>query len=168
MVLLIYLVRPGGSGFLQVPITQGPAPEWSMSDLDGNPVSSKEFNDQIVVLNFWATWCPPCVKELPDLQAFHTKYQEEGVVVIGASVDTLEAEVVRRFTQSKGLTYPILTADESVQKLFGGVQSIPTTFIVDREGNFSARYIGAITQAELTKAVVPLLTKQPRPEPDTK
>jgi peroxiredoxin len=148
---------------MRVPISNQKAPPWEMAKLDGEMASSEEFAGKIQVVNFWATWCPPCVRELPELQAFHEENKEKGVVVIGASTDTDGSDLVKRFATRNGLTFPILMADETAQQVFGGISQIPTTFIVDRDGTFVARYIGALTKAELNKVVAPLLAKPAPP-----
>ena len=167
-VILLWLMKPGSGGFMPVPIQKTPAPAWVMPDLDGNAVRSETFAGRVVVLNFWATWCPPCVREIPDLQAFHERQGTNGAVVIGASVDTGDADVVRRFIQRQGVTYPVLLADAAAQEKFGGIASIPTTFIIDRQGRFAARYLGALTAQELDRAVAALpATPAPAQAPGT-
>lgn len=161
LILLIWLVRPGGSGFLPVPIERRPAPPWTMTNVHGAPVSSTNFAGQVVVLNFWATWCPPCIREIPDLQAFHAAHATNGVVVIGASVDTAGPETVRSFVARNHVGYPVVMAHPEVLAAFGAEGPIPSTFIIDREGRFAARYVGALPRAELEKVVRPLLTRQP-------
>lgn len=150
---------------MRVPISNQKAPAWEMAKLDGETASSEDFAGKIQVVNFWATWCPPCVHELPELQAFHEENKEKGVVVIGASTDSDGPDLVNRFAVRKGLTFPILMADEAAQQAFGGISQIPTTFIVDRDGTFVARYIGALTRAELNKVIAPLLAKPAPPPP---
>ncbi len=168
-VILLWLMKPGGGSFMPVPVPKDPAPDWVMADLDGGEVRSDRFAGKVVVLNFWATWCPPCVREIPDLEAFHQRRQADGVVVVGASVDAGGTDAVRRFAERHKITYPVLMAGPEVQERFGGIASIPTTFVIGRDGRFAARYLGALTAAELERAVAPLLgapaAAGPPPEP---
>jgi thiol-disulfide isomerase/thioredoxin len=162
-IVLLYFLKPGGGGFLRAPVPGQSMPAWEMTDLEGNPVSSTRYDGQIRVINFWATWCPPCIRELPELESFSRENADKGVVVLGASIDEADDETLRSFVKARSLTFPVLRASEQVQRDFGGIQSIPSTFIVDREGAFVARYIGAITRNELTRAIAPLL-RQPTPK----
>ena len=155
----------GGPTFQRLPGSTGLAPAWTMRDLDGRLVASTNFAGQVVLLNFWATWCPPCRAEIPDLMAFHAAHATHGFTVIGAAVDVGGVEVVKPFVRQQQLNYPVLLASGEVQMRFGGVpvdpQSggfpLPSTFVIGRDGRFVAHYIGARTRAELDKVVRPLL-----------
>lgn len=155
-----WVSRPTGPSFMRLPGGGFPAPAWQMNDLDGHPVASTHFTGKVLVLNFWATWCPPCRRELPELEAFHRAQQTNDVVVIGAATDEGGAAVVTPFVRREKLSYPILLADTNVQQTFA-VSTLPTTLIIGRDGRIAARYLGSLTQAELTKAVTPLLPPLP-------
>lgn len=157
------------SSFMRIPVSHGPAPAWNMPDLDGNRIDSSNYFGKIVVLNFWATWCPPCRQEIPELNAFQLSHTNHGVVVIGASVDEGGADVVRPFVQRMKVSYPVVIADAIQQSHFGGASldptasgmRLPTTLIIDRHGNMAARYLGALTQKELDSVISPLLSDSP-------
>ena len=151
-----WISRPTGPAFVRLPGSGFPAPSWQMPDLNGHPVSSAEYQGKILVLNFWATWCPPCRRELPELNAFHQERLAQGVVVIGAATDDRGAEVVAPFAQRNRLTYPILIADTNIQQTFA-ITTLPTTLVIGRDGRVAARYLGSLTAAELNRAVAPLL-----------
>jgi thiol-disulfide isomerase/thioredoxin len=162
-VVLLWLTRPSAPGFTRLPTGNRPMPAWTMLDLAGQPVASTNFAGQILVLNFWATWCPPCVAEIPDLKAFQAAHSTQRVVVIGASIDEGGSAKVKSFVERNGLNYPVLLADLTVQDLFGGVSGVPTTFLVNREGRLVTRYLGPVTAEELTQAIAPLLATPANP-----
>lgn len=153
---LLWVTYPRQRPAVRLPTGNVPMPGWQMTDLSGMPVSSTNFAGKVLVLNFWATWCPPCLQELPDLNAFHATNRTNGVVVIGASADEGDRELVRRFAERNGLQYPVVFATPEIQLQFGNVSMLPTTFVVDRAGRMVARFLGAITQEELSKVVEPL------------
>ena len=111
----------------------------------------------VVVLNFWATFCPPCIREIPDLSAFHLAHSNEPVAVVGLSLDAPPADVVRAFVRKHNIPYPVAIADAAVAEAFGGVGQIPSTFIIGPDGKFAARYLGALTREELERVVSPLM-----------
>jgi len=154
---LLWVTYPTRRPAVRLPTGNVPMPAWQMTDLSGMPVSSTNYSGRILVLNFWATWCPPCLEELPDLNAFHGANSTNGVVVIGAAVDEGDRDMVKRFAERNGLKYPIVFATPEIQLQFGNVTMLPTTFVIDREGRMVARFLGAITREELDKAVGPLI-----------
>ena len=156
-VALLWVNYPTRRPAVRLPTGNVAMPAWQMTNLTGLTVSSTNFSGKVLVLNFWATWCPPCREELPDLNAFHGANQTNGVVVIGASVDEGDREVVKRFAERNGLKYPIVFATPEIQLQFGNVSMLPTTFVIDRTGRMAARFLGAITREELEKTVAPLV-----------
>lgn len=161
-----WISRPSGPSFMRLPGGGFPAAAWQMPDLEGRMVSSTNFAGQVVVLNFWATWCPPCVQELPELESFYRAQQTNGVVVIGASTDESGVSAVAPFVAARKLTYPVLLAGTNVQESFA-VSALPTTIIIGRDGRVAARYLGSLTEAELTRAVTPLVNVPVAKEPET-
>ena len=133
------------------------APEWQLKDLDGKPVKLSDFKAKVVVLNFWATWCPPCRKEIPALIALHAGYKDQGVVVIGVSMDQGGPSVVKSFARRTKINYPVVMGDEATAAAYGSVQVIPTTFFIDREGNIAGQHEGDLDQKGFESAIKPLL-----------
>lgn len=125
-----------------------PAPDWQLCGLDGKPIKLSDSKGKVVVVNFWATWCPPCRKEIPTLIALQKEYRDRGVVVIGVSLDQGGAAAVQSFASRMGIAYPIATGNEDVQTSYS-VEAIPTTFIVDRAGNIVAQHQGDTGRASL-------------------
>jgi thiol-disulfide isomerase/thioredoxin len=155
--ILFWVVKPGGGGFMPVPVGHGPAPAWSATALDGTVQSSTNLAGRVLFVNFWATWCPPCVREIPDLAAFHQAHAADGLTVVGMSVDEAGPDVVRKFVAKNSIPYPVVMAGTNLLEAFGAAGSIPTTFVVDRKGNFVARYLGALSREELERVAAPLL-----------
>lgn len=114
------------------------------SALDGTIVDSTEYEGKVRLINFFATWCPPCKEEIPSLIELQKTYGAEGFSVIGLSVDQGEREQVKKFVQRMGINYPVLMADEEVIHGFGGVSGVPVSFLVGRDNNLLQRYFGYV------------------------
>ena len=135
--------------------------EFALMDAEENEYTIAQFDGQVRVVNFWATWCPPCLDEIPDFQAFHEKYEDQGVKIIGIALDEQGAEIVQPFVEDMNMTY--LSLIDTTQKAateFGGIYGIPTTFIIDREGMVRKKHVGYMSYENLESAVLPLLANQ--------
>lgn len=133
-----------GQGVRSASPTPGnPAPEYSARTLDGGNFSLAELQGQVVILNVWATWCGPCVREMPGLQQLQDDYGDRGLTVVGASVDRGQAErEVRRFLDERNLTFTIvLDPDQDVALRFRTL-GVPETFLIGRDGTIEYRWIG--------------------------
>jgi len=133
------------------------APSWRAADLSGGMVSSDEFAGQVTLIDFWATWCGPCVKMAPHLVDLQEEFEERGFTVIGMSLDQGGAPVVRRFNEQYGVNYPSLLASARIAEAFGGVRAIPTSFLIDRDGRIVSRHVGYVPLARLRAEIEPLL-----------
>lgn len=118
----------------------GVAPAFTLTDLDGKPVSLADFRGKVVVLNFWATWCPPCKREIPDFIELQTAYGLRGVQIVGIALD--EPEKVREFALENGMNYPVLLGSDDISMKYGGIEGIPTTFIIDKSGKIVNKFEG--------------------------
>jgi peroxiredoxin len=114
-------------------------------------MSSRDWKGKVVLVNFWATWCPPCLAEIPDLIALQDKYRDE-VVVIGVSEDEGSIDAVKRFAEDRKINYPIVMATPELQQLFPGVIALPTTFVLDPEGRMAHKRVGLLN-AKQTEGV---------------
>jgi peroxiredoxin len=125
--------------------SQSRAPDFALQGLDGETVSLASLRGKVVLLNFWATWCPPCKAEMPDLDALHREYgAAHDFVVVGVNVEE-KPETVKPFVEKNGLSFPIvLDRDSRVTTQLFGVRPLPTTLIIDREGYIRDAWNGQI------------------------
>lgn len=137
--------------------TKQPSPAWELKDVDGKTVKSSDFAGKVVVLDFWATWCGPCRMEIPGFIELHKQYADKGLVVVGVSLDRDGASAVKPFIEKSGINYHIVLADEAVVSAFGGIEGIPTTFIIDRKGQIVHKHDGYAPKAEFEAEIKPLL-----------
>ena len=133
------------------------APAFAHSDLDGKTVQLSDFKGKVVIVDFWATWCPPCRAEVPDLVRLQSKYGDEGLAVVGLSLDAGGAKDVRPFADEFNVNYTMLIANDETASAYGGILGIPTTFVIDRQGRIAKRFIGLTEYKAFEEAIVPLL-----------
>ncbi|NIM02993.1 redoxin domain-containing protein [bacterium] len=135
----------------------GDAPDFTLPDLEGNSLTLSDFKGKVIILNFWATWCPPCREEIPDFVELYEEYKDEGLVIIGVNLDRGDSRTVKQFSKNYKINYPIVTGNVSVTQDYGGIRGIPTTFIIDRKGNIKEKYLGYRSKATFEEAVKRLL-----------
>jgi len=138
-----------------------PLPVFSLTDLDGRVIDQSAWKGKVVLLNFWATWCGPCRAEIPDLINLQSKYKDQ-LVIVGLSVDEGKnaAADVKKFVTDHQMNYPVAIVDEKIEKLFGGISSIPSTFVLNTDGKMVQRHLGTL-RAEVTEQEVRALAKLP-------
>lgn len=118
--------------------------------ISGSPIASSTFEGKSLLITFWATWCPPCVQEIPSLIKLQNEYSGNGFSVVAISVDQ-EKGVVQKMVNKKDINYPVMMADKSVTRDFGGVYGIPTSFLVSKKGTVVKRYTGFVPHSVLVK-----------------
>ncbi len=133
------------------------APTWALRDLSGKAVTSDEFKGNIVILDFWATWCPPCRAEIPGFVDLYKRYAEKGLVIVGVSLDQKGPAAVKPFMDKFRMNYPVAMGDEQIVKAFGGIEALPTTFVIDRTGKIVRVHIGFADAETFEKDIKSLL-----------
>jgi peroxiredoxin len=117
------------------------APDFTLKDLKGKKVKLSSLKGKVIILDFWATWCPPCRMEIPSFIELQTQYKKKGLIVLGVALDDLEK--VKKFAKDNGINYPLVIGDEKVQRLYGGISAIPTTFVIGKDLIIKKQYVGA-------------------------
>ncbi len=119
---------------------------FSAPDLNGRMLSTADFKGKVVLVNFWATWCPPCREEIPDLVALQEKYKDQ-LQIVGISQDSGSPAQVLRFAEAFHVNYPVIMSTPEIERLFPNVYALPTTFMIDREGRIAQKHIGLLNSS---------------------
>lgn len=128
------------------------APELTLEDLFGNPVTIRDYRGSVILINLWATWCPPCREEMPTLQAFYEQYKSHGFVLIAINLEE-PIEAVAPFVEEFGLTFPVwLDINYQAQREFGTI-GLPSSYVIDRNGKVRLMWMGGISAKNLEKFV---------------
>ena len=137
--------------------TVRPAPPLKLRDLGGRAVRLSDYKGKVVLLNFWATWCPPCRAEMPELVKMQREYRGGGLQVIGVTYPPQTVAEVRRFTRKLKINYPVALGTKEMKSLFDQSETLPLTVIIDREGNVRDRIEGILLPEEFGQKIKPLL-----------
>ncbi|MCB2198715.1 TlpA family protein disulfide reductase [bacterium] len=141
-----------------IPQAEAPmAPQWTLPATDGTSHSLADFSGKVIILDFWDTWCPPCKKEIPGFIELQNQYGDDGLVVIGAAFGRDGQAAVAQFVKDWEMNYPVVIADGKTNQMYGGIRSIPTTFIIDRTGRARAKHVGYVDKAVFEQQVKALL-----------
>jgi thiol-disulfide isomerase/thioredoxin len=135
---------------------QKPAADFSLPDINGKTVKLSDFKGKTVVLNFWATWCGPCKKEIPDFIELQNQYGKDGVQFIGVAIDQEGLPVVKPYAEINKMNYPVLIGNDEVFAKFGGSNAIPVTMLIDKKGAIRNTYVGAKPKQALEDMLVAL------------
>lgn len=134
--LLLLLVVPLVATAVDMPLTA----------VNGSKVNLNQYQGRWLVVNYWATWCPPCIVEMPELQSFHDEYADKGAMVIGINVENISKQQLVTFLDDYFITYPNFVAGPTQQSELGLIPGLPTTFMVSPEGEVVARQVGPVTR----------------------
>ena len=155
LVMMVTLVLLGISSLSSAVEVGQYAPDFSLTGVDGQKMSLSDFKGKAVILNFFASWCPPCRGEIPDFIELQKTYGDKDFTFIGVSM--VDAQKSKDFVAKMGINYPVLVDDGKVSNLYGPVRAIPTTFVIDKEMKVVKTYIGARSKGDFEKDIKELL-----------
>src|SRR5882762_1616985 len=155
LMLYVGLHMARRSGRLSTPrITRSTvAPDFSLESLEGKTVHLSDFRGKAVLLNFWATWCQPCKIEMPWFAELQRQYASEGLQVVGIAMDDASPENIEKFARDLGVNYPVLVGKEEVGTAYGGVQFLPATFYIGRDGKVVDKVFGLKGRGEIEDSI---------------
>jgi peroxiredoxin len=151
LALLFYLYR-SVSPNIDLAAGEGAAPDFELAAFDGDTFRLSDHRGKVVVLNFWATWCPPCRAEIPGFVELQHEMRDE-VVFVGISLDQDGPDGVRSFAEARGINYPVGIDNGRIAHLYGGISTLPTTLLVDQQGVVRYRHTGLLLKRALQKAL---------------
>jgi peroxiredoxin len=135
------------------------APNFTLADIKGTPVHLSDYKGKVVLLNFWATWCGPCKIEIPWFIEFEKIYKDRGFATLGISLDDDGRKSVKPFVALKAMSYAVMAGDDQVSELFGGIDSLPTTFLIDREGKIVSTRLGLVSKRDYEAEILKLIAQ---------
>ena len=133
------------------------APDFALKDSTGQTVRLSDYKGKVVLLNFWATWCGPCKIEIPWFMEFEQKYKDRGFAVLGVAMDDEGWEIVKPYVERLKVNYRVMVATEEVDNAYGGVESLPTSYVIDRDGNVVSRHVGLVSRSIYEQEIEDLL-----------
>jgi peroxiredoxin len=133
------------------------APDFALKDATGKLVHLADYKGKVVLLDFWATWCGPCNIEIPWFMDFQQKYKDRGFEVLGVSMDDDGWKAINPFVSRKKINYRILLGDDATGDLYGGLEALPTTFVIDRNGRVASVHVGIVNKKDFEDAIEKLL-----------
>lgn len=157
ILIVLGLFFAAGLRLAQAGLIGSPAKSFTLTSLDKKTISLDSLKGKVVILNFWATWCPPCRAEIPEFIQFYRDFEKKGVAIIGLGVNESDA-ALQKFSRANKISYPVANdKGNRVASLYGGIRSIPTTFVIDRKGIIRDMRVGGIDREELLEMVEPYL-----------
>jgi peroxiredoxin len=133
------------------------AANFALTDIRGAKLSLADYKGEVVLLNFWATWCGPCKVEIPWFVEFQSKYKDRGFTLLGVSMDDDGWKSVAPFVAQHKINYPVVIGNDEVSHLYSTVDSLPTTFIIDREGKIASTHVGLVSKNSYEREITGLL-----------
>ena len=153
LVMLLAVIVTGCSKGDSGQSLSGGAPDFTLPSVDGSMVSMSDYNGKVILVDFWATWCPPCQEMIPILSKLHKRYSDKGLVILGVSLDRDGLEMLGAYVHEKMIPYKVVMGDNRISNAFGGVSSIPTMYIVDRDGRLVRKLTGYHSYGQLEEQI---------------
>ena len=135
------------------------ASEFELRDVNGRTVRLSDYQGKVILINFWATWCPPCRAEMPDLVRLQREHRQKGLQIIGITYPPERKDRVRRFARSLKVNYPIILGTRQLKARFSSDETLPLTIVIDRDGKVSNILVGILLREEFDEKIKPLLMK---------
>jgi peroxiredoxin len=135
------------------------APQFELKDLNGRIVRLSDYKGKVVLINFWATWCPPCRAEMPDLVRLQREHRKRGLQIIGITYEPESKTAVRRFARSLKVNYPIVLGSPQIKSRFSSEETLPLTVVINRDGKINDVIVGILLREEFDEKIKPLLMK---------
>lgn len=153
--------KPGIKQGLKPKESASAAPDFNLTTVvEGNKITLSALKGKVVIINFWATWCRPCRKEIPGFIKIYERYKTKEVEIIGISLDRMSGGDMASFIQQYNINYPVVFGDNKVTEDYGGIRAIPTTFIVDKKGTIRSKHIGYTSQEVFEEEIEKLLKEK--------
>ncbi|MBU0500116.1 MAG: TlpA family protein disulfide reductase [Gammaproteobacteria bacterium] len=134
---------------MAAPFAQAAVVDFELPDLEGKARKLSDYRGKWVVVNYWATWCPPCLEEMPELELFHNNHKDKDAVVLGVNLEQISPNALRDFVDGQFISYPVLLSGPKASTELGRVPGMPTSFLIAPDGKIVARQVGTVTAADL-------------------
>jgi peroxiredoxin len=157
MLTILYPQLPGVSAALRPTGDRKAASDFELRDASGAEFRLANYRGKVVLLNFWTTWCGPCEVEIPWFNEFENTYKERGLSVVGVSMDEAGWRAVKPYIEQLKMNYRVVVGDDSLAQKYGGVDSLPTTFLIDRDGKIATSHTGLVGKTTYEKEIAQLL-----------
>ena len=135
----------------------GDAPDFTLPKLEGGELTLSSLKGKVIILDFWATYCSPCRREIPGFIELYKKYKDEGLEIVGVCIES--ESIVKRFAKEMGMKYVLVFANREISQQYGGIRYIPTTFIIDRNGDIAKKHVGLASKETFEQEIKELLGK---------
>ncbi|HTQ53218.1 MAG TPA: TlpA disulfide reductase family protein [Bryobacteraceae bacterium] len=139
------------------------APDFALKDADGKTVRLSDYKGKVVLLDFWATYCGPCKIEIPWFMDFERKHKDQGFSVLGVSMDDDGWDAVKPFINDLAINYRVVVGNDATAEKYGGIEALPTTFLIDRDGNIASVHVGLTSKSEIEDDIEQLLQAPAHP-----